>query len=105
MWRFDYFTEGFVGRAIDKMIEEWDAAGTPVEARLAEALQKLELAYEDRLRLQWRVHCQRKALREHWEIVEMRAQYKRCWYPSKLLTACLQRAVQYRQAMMAGNET
>lgn len=59
-------------RAIGRMIDEWDAAGTPTEQRLAEALQKLAQAQEDRLRLQWRVHCQRAALRQDWQIVDMR---------------------------------
>lgn len=61
--------------AIDKMIAEWNSLGTPLEERLRETLSKLEQSYDDRLRLQWRVHCQRRSLRENWEIFERRAKY------------------------------
>src|SRR5215813_12225768 len=100
-WKFDYFTEGVAMGAINKLIDGWNATGVPVETRLAEALHKLEQAHNDRLRLQWKVHCQRRALREHWEIVEMRAQYKRCWYPSKLLSSILRNRLNHKTAHAA----
>lgn len=74
-WQFHYYTRGHSVSAIDKMIEGWDSLGTPMEVRLSEALRLLELAYDDRLRLQWRVHCQRQALRQDWEVFEMRRKY------------------------------
>lgn len=45
----------------------------------------------ERLELDRRIHNQRVALRQNWEITEMRAQYKRAWYPSKLLMSILRR--------------
>lgn len=71
-FRFDYFKRDAASHAVEKIVARWDAAGTPVEERLAEALFKLQQSYDDRLRLQWRVHCQRRSLRENWEIVESR---------------------------------
>lgn len=43
-------------------------------------------------KLERRIHNQRISLRQNWEIIEMRAQYKRAWYPSKLLMQILKRA-------------
>jgi len=37
-----------------------------------DAADELERMREERLKLQHRIHCQRKALRENWEIVEQR---------------------------------
>lgn len=74
-WQFHYFTRGHSVSAIDKMTEGWNSLGTPLEARLSEALRRLELSYNDRLRLQWRVHCQRQMLRQDWEIYERRQKY------------------------------
>ena len=45
----------------------------------------------ERLMLDRRIHNQRVALRENWQTIEMRASWKRAWYPSKLLTALLNR--------------
>jgi len=56
-----------------------------------EAADEIERLRTERLKLDRRIHNQRRALRENWEIIEMRAQYKRAWYPSKLLTSMLRK--------------
>lgn len=56
----------------------------------ADAADELERLRAERLKLDQRIHNQRVALRENWDIVEMRAQYRRCWYPSKLLYSILE---------------
>lgn len=53
------------------------------------AADRLEKLARERLQLDQRIHKQRVMLRENWQIIEMRAQYKRAWYPSKLLSAIL----------------
>lgn len=53
------------------------------------ALAEIKRLKTERLKLDRRIHNQRIALRKNWEIIEMRAQYKRAWYPSKLLISIL----------------
>lgn len=55
----------------------------------AEKLQRLSAL---NLRLERRIHKQRVMLRLNWQTIEMRAQWRRAWYPSKLLRAILHRA-------------
>jgi gluconate kinase len=50
---------------------------------------RLAKLQEDRQKLDQRIHNQRVALRENWEIIETRASYRRAWYPSKLLRSLL----------------
>lgn len=52
---------------------------------------KIECMKVERLKLDKRIRCQRLALRQNWEIIEMRASYKRAWYPSPLLRSMLRR--------------
>jgi hypothetical protein len=54
-----------------------------------DAADELERMRNERLKLSHRIHQQRVALRENWEIIEMRAQYNRAWYPSALLKSIL----------------
>ena len=56
------------------------------------AAAKLQELSAYRLKLERRIHNQRVALRENWQTTEMRASWKRAWYPSKLLTAILHRS-------------
>lgn len=60
-------------------------------ALLSSAADEIERLRAMEYRLARRIHQQRCALREHWEIVEMRATYKRAWYPSPLLKSMLRR--------------
>jgi RecB family exonuclease len=50
-------------------------APTPTERLLDEAADALERMHADRLRLDRRIHNQRKAYRETWETVEMRRKW------------------------------
>lgn len=88
----------------DKMIRRWDATGLPTEARLREALQEIALLHEEREVLKRRIHNQRLMLRRNWEIIEMRAQYRRAWYPSKLLMAILNRGHRGNGQLTKGQE-
>lgn len=54
---------------------------------------ELDRRREERIELDRRIHNQRVALRENWEIIETRASYKKAWYRSPLLTSILQRRV------------
>lgn len=54
------------------MIERWNAGNAPLFERLCEALSIIEAMHEERLKLQRRIHNQRKAWRDNWEIVERR---------------------------------
>lgn len=82
--------------AINRMVHRWNVDGTSIEARLEEALKRLEGMAEDRLRLDQRIRQQRIALRENWQIVEMRAAHRRAWLQSPLLKAMLKRG--YKRA-------
>jgi hypothetical protein len=65
--------------------------------RLRAAASVIEAMKVERLALDKRIHNQRVALRSNWEIIEMRAEYKRAWYPSKLLLGLLRRSGFERQ--------
>ena len=56
-----------------------------------DAADEIERLRKQEYRMAARIHHQRVALRENWEIIEMRAQYRRAWYPSKLLRSMLRR--------------
>jgi len=73
------------------MIIRWNDGDLSLEARLREAICEIDRLQEEVLKLQGRVHNQRVMLRSNWEIIEMRAQYAKAWYPSRLLTALLKR--------------
>lgn len=51
--------------------------------------EKVERLKAERLKLDSRIRNQRLALRQNWQIIEMRAQYRRAWYPSPLLRSIL----------------
>ena len=89
---------------VNKLIDEWNALGTPVEARLAEALSKLERCHAERVELQQKIHRQRVMLRENWQTIEMRASNRRAWYPSKLLGAILNNRVKRNVLPSEGNK-
>lgn len=57
---------------INRMIERWNAGEVPTYERLVEALSIIEQMHEERLKLQRRIHNQRKSFRDNWEIVERR---------------------------------
>jgi len=78
-------------RSIYQMTVRWDDAGVPIEARLEEALHRLEKMAEERLRLDRRIRQQRHALRDNWQIIEMRASHQRAWLRSPLLASMLKR--------------
>jgi len=56
-----------------------------------DAADEMERMREELFNLSNRIRNQRAALRENWQIIEMRAQYRRAWYPSPLLTSLLKR--------------
>jgi len=62
----------------------------------SDAADVIERMRRERQEVDRRIHNQRRALRQNWEIVEMRAQYKRAWYPSKLLTQLLKRGAEWK---------
>jgi hypothetical protein len=78
-------------RCTNRMIARWNEASLSLQDRLYTAVGEIDRLQEEILVLQTRVHNQRIMLRKNWEIIEMRAQYKRAWYPSKLLTSLLRR--------------
>ena len=59
-------------QTINRMIERWNASNVPLYERLYEALAIIEEMHEERLKLQRRIHNQRRAWKENWEIVEQR---------------------------------
>jgi len=59
---------------------------TPMEERQARIL-----------RMEKRIHNQRQALRENWEIIESRASHRRAWYRSPLLRDMLRRGTRRPQ--------
>lgn len=71
-------------------IQPWspDETGAQYIDRLEATINRMR---EDRLKLDRRIRNQRLALRLNWEIIEMRASYKRAWYPSPLLKSMLRR--------------
>jgi hypothetical protein len=62
-------------RCIDKMIARWNEGDVPVEDRLTEALFRLEKMHAERLKLDRRIHNQRRSCRDTWEIFEMRRKW------------------------------
>lgn len=71
-------------------IKPWtpDENGVQYVARLEGIIDKMRA---ERIKLDRRIHNQRVALRENWEIVEMRASHQRAWLRSPLLRSILQR--------------
>lgn len=68
--------------------DEWERRTCELLVIAADEIDRLN---EKRLEQDRKIHNQRVALRSNWEIIEMRAQYAKAWYPSKLLTALLKR--------------
>lgn len=62
-------------RPTNDMIARWNTLGITVEVRLLEALHTIERLREENLKLQSRIHNQRRANRETWEIVENRRKW------------------------------
>lgn len=60
-------------------------------AKAMELADKVDRMQAERLKLDRRIHNQRVALRENWEIIEMRASHKRAWLQSPLLLSMLRR--------------
>lgn len=54
-----------------------------------DAANVIERLREQEYRMAARIHQQRVQLRDNWQTIEMRAQYKRAWYPSPLLKSIL----------------
>lgn len=71
------------------MIDPWHDGAIDMRARLKLAQLEIERQRGEIKRLQRRIHNQRVCLRSNWEIIEMRAEHKRAWYPSKLLSSLL----------------
>lgn len=59
---------------------------------MLDAADQIEQLQDDRRKLDKRIHNQRVALRENWETIEMRASYRRAWYPSPLLRSIMMRS-------------
>lgn len=87
---------------IDQAIAWEGELSAPAEhavAVLKEARAKIERMHADRLMVDRRIHNQRAMLQAHWEIIEMRAQYKRAWYPSKLLSSILRNRLNHKRTL------
>lgn len=74
-----------------RMVMEPDAAWAFVGLlrstdNLLEEVRRLKA---ERLKLDRRIRNQRLSLRLNWEIIEMRASYRRAWYPSPLLRSMI----------------
>jgi len=61
-----------MSRPTNDMVAKWEANAVPIEERLSEALRVIERLRAENEKLKQRVHNQRVANRENWEIVEMR---------------------------------
>lgn len=69
-----------------------------LDAQVCKLSDENERLRAERLKLDRRIRNQRAALRKNWEIIEMRAEYKRAWYPSKLLRSILRNRLNHEQA-------
>lgn len=65
-------------------------------ALLAGAADEIERLRNQEFRLARRIHQQRIALRDNWEIIEMRASHRRAWVRSPLLRDMLKRGATRR---------
>lgn len=74
------------------------------KARAMELADKVDRMQAERLKLDKRIHNQRVALRENWEIIEMRASHKRAWLQSPLLRSMLHRAVSDTNGVLQMNK-
>lgn len=75
------------GELINGTVED----GSVPVALLAGAADEIERLRAQEYKLARRIHQQRVALRENWEIVEMRASHRRAWVRSPLLMSMLKR--------------
>lgn len=57
-----------------------------------DAAEEMDRMRTELFNLSNRIRNQRASLRENWQIIEMRAQYRRAWYPSPLLTSILNKS-------------
>lgn len=64
-----------------------------------DAANEIERLRTQEYRLARRIHQQRVALRENWEIVEMRASHRRAWVRSPLLRDMLKRGTKPRTSL------
>lgn len=87
---------------IAKMIERWNIENTPVEERLREALVRLDRAYDERIKIDRRIHQQRVALRENWQIVEMRRKWLGSDTARKMYASLFKRHRTLRDSLTAG---
>jgi hypothetical protein len=69
----------------DRALQLMESAAHTCKALTA----KVEQLKQERLKLDKRIHNQRVALRSNWQIIEKRAQYRKAWYRSPLLTSLL----------------
>lgn len=84
-------------RITDNMIECWNRDGASIEDRLRAALFKIERMHAERLKLDQRIHNQRRSCRITWEIVEMR----RKWLGSDVARRSYVRLLKRHQKLLA----
>jgi hypothetical protein len=82
---------------IDKMIQRWNESDLSIEDRLIEALFRMEKMHAERLKLDKRIHNQRRSCRDTWEIFEMR----RKWMGSESARKMYGRLLKRHQALLA----
>ncbi len=66
----------FTARTISKLMDKWAIEKTPTEIQITDALETIGRLHEYCLQLERKIHNQRAANRENWEIVEMRKKYQ-----------------------------
>ncbi len=65
----------FTARTISKLMDKWAIEKTPTEIQITDALETIGRLHEYCLQLERKIHNQRAANRENWEIVEMRRKW------------------------------
>jgi hypothetical protein len=75
----------------EALVDELRRTGVVRPTILAEAADEIERLRAQEYKLARRIHQQRVALRENWQIVEMRAAHQRAWLRSPLLASMLRR--------------
>ncbi|SRR5258706_2275779 len=65
-----------VSRTIETLLDKWINENTPTDKKLIDAIKVIKEMHDYCLKLEKRIHNQRVANRENWEIVEMRKKYQ-----------------------------
>ncbi len=65
----------FTARTISKLMDKWATEKTPTEVQITDALETIGRLHEYCLQLERKIHNQRAANRENWEIIEMRRKW------------------------------